>query len=154
MSDIKMFDKKLGEFTWSGTDKKSTSINEKLVNYELPLEEADKYYFLINNDLNIKYICNYVLDGTSWVTFSYKVNDLDSISIRVNKNSNITEITLRPDNIEGGINLTSDSLSLFKINETPSEEDNKMYALIRFTNSKAVKVIYNVNDDDILIEEV
>ena len=111
----------LSDYTFTGQDKKEATVNSKLINYTTPLEEANNYVYRVNGDSSQVYTCNYVLDGTSWVTFSYKVNDLDAISCKVNKSDNSTVITIRTNLVD--VDVTNDILELFLSTTEPKSVD-------------------------------
>ena len=141
---------KLSELSFSGTGKLTASTQGNLINFDLPLEEASNYIYTINDKIDTdKYVCNYVLDGTNWVAFSYKVDGSDAISCRYNKNDDYTEVSIRPALVN--IDVTTDTLQLYI---TSNEDNSKKYALVRFTNNKSVKIIYDISSDEFSMEVI
>lgn len=150
MTDI-IFSQDLSTLTFTGTGAKKTAvIEEPVFTPTLPLDtEPSTYSFRVNNDT--LYECNYAVDGTNWITVSYKIDGVDGISVRINKTTNIVELSIRPELV--GINVDSDYLECIEHIEPYTTDDIK-YAIVRFTNNKAVKLTYNIVNDTVEIEEV
>ena len=148
MADKLLFNQNLGNFEFTGSgDKKTATIDQDVLIIPDPLLAADKYYFKVNDT---EYVCNYVLDGTSWVTFSYRVENSDAISIRKNKSDGRIELSIRPALVE--INLESDNLSLYEKAEEPPVTEGVKKAIVRFANDKAC--IVTLENDTFSLEEV
>ena len=86
--------------TYTGTSKRTYTLasGEATLDIEptLPLMDADKYFFTFSsNGEVINLPCNYALEGTSWITFSYRENDVDVVSARRNKSTLAYELTNR-----------------------------------------------------------
>lgn len=140
----------LGSLEFSGTgDKKTATTSDTLINgYTLPLLDADKYVYRLTSESETQeFKCNYVSDGTNWVTFSYKVDSMDAISCRINKNDGRTELNIRVNLIH--VDLTTDKLELFELDNTPNTIKG---CVVRLVKDKAVMVTYDEKTQEYKME--
>lgn len=149
MADVILFNQNLGNFEFTGSgDKKTATTTENVLTIPEEFLSAENYVYNVDG---VDYVCDYVVDGTNWWTFSYKVDGSDAISVRKNKSDGHVEISIRPSLVDG-LNLESSTLILKQIEQPQPEEPKFKTALVRFNRDKAVYLKYDETNDTITME--
>lgn len=106
----------LNNLEWSGNDKKTANIYSDFVFYPdtlptfsevYPTPEEFKIMYKASGGYFTSVYCNYVSNGNTRYTFSYKVNGLDAINLSIFKADGHLEINVRNSSLETPMDLNS-----------------------------------------------
>lgn len=143
--DRLLFSENFGDLEWTGTTSKKADLPSSSLIIPEPLLDASEYYFELDGEI---YQITDATNTAQYLTFTYRVDSTSVLYVRLVKNDDFVNITIRPANFPN-VNFETSVLKIYEKEQGDKEIKN---GLVRFNKWRVVKITYNVDDDDLSCE--